>query len=438
LTITAFVGKEKHSRRRSIAAWTFYDFANSSYTTLIVTFIYSTFFTKVIAADEITGTVLWSRAVNITAIVVAVLSPFLGTIADQGNYRKRFLLLSTITAILGSAMLYTALPGQVMKALTWFVISNIAFEMGSVFYNAYLPDIAKKENIGRISGYGWAFGYAGGLLAMLTAMIGFVNPETPWFGLSKMNGENIRATNLLVAAWFFVFSIPAFIILNGSKKRKAGMGNGKIAAAIPELLNTFKEIKKYRQIVLFLLSRLIYNDGLVTIFAFGGIYAAGTFNFSFEEIMIFGVVLNVAAGIGAFIMGFFDDKLGGKKTVQASLLALIAAVLIAVFAPNKTLFWVSGIIVGFFSGPNQAASRSLMGRFVPKNKINEFFGFFALSGKLTAFLGPLLLGIFTDIFKSQRAGISVVLVFFILGGLLLVRVDEKAGIKEAGRTAPEN
>ena len=432
--ISASLETTKKYRNRGIAAWTLYDFANSSYTTLIVTFIYSTFFTKVIVGDEIAGTVLWSRAVNLTAVTVAVLSPLLGTLADQGNYRKRFLFISTMIAVLGSAMLYTALPGQVIKALTWFVISNIAFEMGSVFYNAYLPDIADKKNIGRISGYGWAFGYIGGLLAMFTAMIGFVNPDVPWFGLSKLNGENIRATNLLVAAWFFVFSLPIFIFLKNDQKNSAGTRHQKIKTTLYGLLKTLKEIRNYRQISWFLLSRLIYNDGLVTIFAFGGIYAAGTFDFSFEEIMIFGVVLNIAAGTGAFIMGFFDDTLGGKKTVLVSLIALASAVLLAILAPNKTLFWISGVIVGFFSGPNQAASRSLMGRFVPRNKINEFFGFFAFSGKFTAFLGPLLLGIVTDIFKSQRAGISVVLLFFVIGSLLLINVDEKKGIEEARRT----
>ncbi len=390
-----------------------------------------------IAADEIAGTVLWSRAINITALTVAVLSPFLGTIADQGNYRKRFLFISTMIAVIGSVMLYTALPGQIMKALTWFVISNIAFEMGSVFYNAYLPGITDKDNIGRISGYGWAFGYIGGLLAMFVAMIGFVNPDTPWFGLSKLNGENIRATNLLVAAWFLVFSLPIFIFFKNDQNKVKKIGPQKIKSTILELLKTFREIKNYRQIIWFLLSRLFYNDGLVTIFAFGGIYAAGTFNFSFEEIMIFGVVLNIAAGIGAFIMGFFDDILGGKKTVQVSLWALTAAVILAIIAPDKTLFWISGVIVGFFSGPNQAASRSLMGRFVPKDKVNEFFGFFAFSGKFTAFLGPLSLGIVTDIFKSQRAGISVVLLFFILGSLLLLKVDEKEGIREAGGAAQQ-
>tara|TARA_B100000614_G_scaffold225595_1_gene215368 strand:- start:685 stop:1317 length:633 start_codon:yes stop_codon:yes gene_type:complete len=194
---------------------------------------------------------------------------------------------------------------------------------------------------------------------------------------------------------------------------------------------TFTEIRAYREIVKLLIARMIYNDGLVTIFAFGGIYAAGTFGFTFQEIMIFGIVLNVAAGTGALIMGIFDDKLGGKTTIQISNIVLALAAILAVFAPDKTLFWVAGILVGFFAGPNQSASRSLLGRFVPREKENQFFGFFAFSGKLTAFFGPLLLGILTQAFDSQRAGISVVALFFIIGGLILSRVDEEKGMASA-------
>jgi len=421
--------------RRSVWAWCMYDFANSSYTTLVVTFIYATYFTQAIAENEIAGTALWSRAVVITAIAVALLSPFMGALADRGGYRKLFLFMMTTVSVAGSAMLYTALPGQTTKALFWFVVGNIAFEMGCVFYNAFLPDIAPPNHIGRISGYGWSLGYIGGLLAMFIAMIGLVNPDTPWFGFSKQAGENIRATNLLVALWFAVFSLPIFLWVKENKSPATGGKEKLLASTGKQLVRTFHEIKRYRQIVRFLIAHLVYNDGLVTIFAFGGIYAAGTFNFTFSEIMIFGIVLNITAGLGAFALGFLDDRLGGKKTIQISLFGLVLASLMAVFAPNKMVFWIAGIIVGIFSGPNQAASRSLMGRLVPPDKENEFFGFFAFSGKATAFMGPFFLGLLTEIFHSQRAGVAVVIFFFILGGLILNFVDEKEGLRAAGRPA---
>ncbi|UCD36815.1 MAG: MFS transporter, partial [Fidelibacterota bacterium] len=284
-----------------------------------------------------------------------------------------------------------------------------------------------------VSGYGWSLGYIGGLVAMFIAMIGFVNTDLPWFGLTKEAGQNIRATNLLVAVWFALFSIPIFLWVKEDKSRISPTGVPIVKAAWSQLLDTFRHIRKYRQVVRFLVARMIYNDGLITIFAFGGIYAAGTFNFTMEEIMIFGIVLNVAAGIGAFIMGFMDDVLGGKRTIQISLIGLILATLLAVLTTSRPLFWVAGIGLGLLVGPNQAASRSLMGRFSPPDKENEFFGFFAFSGKMTAFIGPLLFGICTDIFHTQRAGVWVVVSLFIVGALILLAVNEQEGKQTAER-----
>ena len=417
--------------KKALFGWVMYDFANSAFTTLIVTFIYAAYFTKAIAPNEIDGTILWLRGVTVSALAVALLSPLLGAMADRGGHRKRYLLFSTILAIVCSVMLYRPLPGQVMPALIWFVIGNIAFEIGCVFYNAFLPDIAPPEKIGRVSGIGWGLGYVGGLTAMFLAMVSLVNPEQPWFGFSREFGQNIRATNLLVAIWFGVFSLPLFLFVKEKESSITSPPPGANGSLFSGFAATFFEIRKYRQIVRLLLARLIYNDGLITIFAFGGIYAAGTFHFSFQEIMYFGIVLNITAGLGAFVFGFFDDWLGGKITVQVSLIGLIVASLIAVVTDSKTLFWLAGILVGIFSGPNQSASRSLLGRLVPQDMENQFFGFFAFSGKFTAFLGPLLLGILTDMFASQRAGMMIVIVFFIVGGLLLTRVDEQEGLAAA-------
>lgn len=425
--MTSYPNRTK-ADKKAIFGWVMFDFANSAYTTLIVTFIYGTYFVKAIAPDEVIGTALWSRGVTITAVCVAVCSPVLGALADQGSLRKTFLFISTAIAIVGTAALYFIQPGRVVAALGWFVISNIAYELTMVFYNAFLPEIAPREKIGRISGFGWGVGYIGGLAAMVIAMIGFIYPEVPWFGFSKQTGANIRATNLLVAVWFALFAIPMFLFVRAERKTISRSKAKIISNGLSDLRNTLREIRRYRQIVKFLIARLIYNDGLVTVFAFGGIYAAGTFGMGFEEIMLFGIVLNVSAGIGALVMGYFDDKLGGKKTIQISNMVLAAASLLAVTSPNKDLFWVAGILIGLFAGPNQSASRSLLGRFIPREKENQFYGFFAFSGKLTAFMGPLLLGILTEAFNSQRAGVSVVVVFFIIGMLLLAVVDEKEGI----------
>lgn len=419
--------------RRAVWAWSFYDFANSAFTTLVVTFIYATYFTQAIAEDEVTGTALWSRAVTLTAIAVALLSPYLGALADRGGFRKRFLLVSTVICVIGTTALFFVEPGEVGRALFWFIVADIAFELGNVFYNAFLPDISPPDQIGRVSGYGWSLGYVGGLLCLVVGYFVLVAPEQPPLGLAEETGEHIRATNLLVAGWFALFSIPIFVVLKERKPRETPVLGGLIRSATREIIATFQEIRRYRDIFWLLLARLVYNDGLVTIFAFGGIYAAGTFGFSTADIFIFGIALNLAAGLGAFLFGFIDDRIGGKTTILISLAILFVSSLAAVLTESRIVFWIAAIGVGIAAGPNQSASRSLMGRFVPLSKENEFYGFFAFSGKATAFMGPLLLGVLTGLFDSQRAGVATVLLFFAAGALILLKVDEKRGAARADR-----
>jgi UMF1 family MFS transporter len=414
-----------------IWSWAFYDWANSAFTTLVVTFIYATYFTQAMAPDPLTGTGWWSRAVATSAVLIALLSPVLGAMADRGGTRKRFLAISTLTCVLATTLLAFVAPGggrEAFLALACFVVANVAFEMSVMFCNAFLPAIASSEKIGRISGYGWGLGYVGGLLCMAIALVGFVQPEVPWFGLSKEAGWNVRATNLLVAGWFLAFSIPFF--LNVPEKAVVG-GSTDVRGAFRALAQTVRDIRRYRDIVRFLIAHLIYNDGLVTVFAFGAIYAAGTFGMTIADVILFGVVLNVASGLGAIGFGFVDDKIGGKNAVLVSLVGLIAAAAIAVWAPTRDWFWVAGVLIGIFVGPNQSSSRSLLGRFVPERHQTEFFGLYAFSGKAAAFLGPLLLGAATTAFASQRAGMATVIVFFVIGGAVMLTVDERRGMAAA-------
>lgn len=419
--------------RRRILAWCLFDFANSPYTTLVVTFVYSTYFIKTFAPNEILGTAWWSRAVAVAAIAVALVSPVLGALADRGGLRVRLLAIATAVCAIATGLLafvQPGTPGAVLIALTLFILADVGFELGMVFYNALLPTLATPERIGRVSGYGWALGYLGGLLGLVIALIGFVRPEVPWFGITREGGFHIRATNLLVAVWLTAFALPFFLTVRDTPRPGARLD---VRGAFAEVRRTFADIRRYRDAALFLVARLIFNDGLITIFAFGGIYAAGTFGMSIAEILVFGIALNVAAGTGAFLFGFVDDKIGGKKTVLASCIALAGATALAVWAPTRTWLWIAGVLVGMFAGPNQAASRSLLARFAPADRQNEFFGFFAFSGKFTAFLGPAVLGIATQAAGSQRAGIATVLLFFLVGGALLMGVDEERGRKAVGR-----
>jgi len=414
-----------------------YDFANQPFTTIILTFVYSTFFTDFIASNPEKGAVLWGRAVTICSIIIAVLSPIMGAIADSGGYRKVFLIFWTWVCVFFSFLLYFPLQGQIFEALLFFSIANIGFEMGGIYLNAYLPEIAPKEKIGRISGYGWSLGYIGGLLALGISFIIFIQPENAYipfsnYLLNKDTGQNIRIINIFIALWFLIFSIPTFLFVKDTNQYKK-INFSLIGNSFKKLISTFNDIKKYKNIVKFLGARLIYNDALITIFAFGGIYAKRVFDFTFNDIFLFGIVLNITAGIGAFLLGFLDDILGGKKTIQISNLGFVLACLIAAIAPSidnfiissESLFWIAGILIGICSGPNQAASRSLMGRMIPENKENEFYGFYAFSGKATSFLGPFLFTLIVSITNDLRYGIAMIAILFVIGFFLMNLVKEE-------------
>ncbi len=417
---------------RVIWSWALYDWANSAFTTLVVTFIYSTWFSKAMAPDEVTGTAWWSRAVAVSAVLTALASPILGAAADRAGARKAFLAVSTGVCIAATTLLAFIPPSlghAAMLALVVYVVADFCFESGYTFYNAFLPVIASPERLGRISGYGWGLGYVGGLACLALALLGFVRDD-PWLGLPTAEGFHVRATNLLVAAWYLVFALPLFLFV---PERRAGPVRFEPVAALREVLRTLSAIGRYREVAKFLVARLVFNDGLVTVFAFGGIYAAGTFGMSLSDVILFGIALNVASGLGAAGFGFMDDRLGGKTTILITLAALIVASLLAVWAPSRTWLWVAGMLIGIFVGPNQSASRSLMARFVPERHQAEFFGFFQLSGKVTSFLGPLALGLAATAFQSQRAGVATVIVFFVVGGAILLTVDERKGMAAAQR-----
>ena len=416
--------------KRTIFTWSLYDFANQPYPTIIITFVYSAFFTGDLAADYANPDSLWLFAISICAIIIALLSPLMGAIADRSGYRKTYLISCTWICIISSIFLYFPMEGQVFFALFLVIISNAAFEMGQVFCNSYLPDIAPKEKIGRISGYGWSLGYLGGLIGLAVCLFVFYfpsEPVNPFTGnpLNKETFEHVRAMPIFIAIWFAVFSLPTFIFLKDRKIDRSKKVS--IKKSYNELLKTLAEIRKYKNIVRFLIGRMLYNDAILTIFSFGGIYAREKFNWDIEMVLIFGIGINVAAGIGAFAFGFLDDKLGAKRTIQISNYAIFVAVMIAVLAPSESWFWVAGVIMGIASGPNQSASRSLMGRIIPKEKTNEFYGFYAFSGKATSFAGFLLLSLMILITGSQEIGMLVVSLLLIGGIYILSKVDDEAG-----------
>ena len=340
-----------------------------------------------------------------------------------------------------TAALAFVAPGRAGLAIVIFVIANVAFEMGSAFYDSFLPDLVPQDKIGRVSGLGWGLGYAGGIAALLLALYGFVQTDSPIYpmfagalGLTAEGGANVRATALLVAVWFAVFTIPFVLLVQEPQVRGDFAPGNAIAAGFRQLAESFRQIRRYRQIVRLILARLIYNDGLVVIFSLGAVFAVQVYGFTTDETIVFGIVLNIAAGAGAVAFGFLDDRIGGRKTILLSLVGLTAAGTLAILGQSRTTFWLAAVCVGVLVGPNQSASRSLLGRFVPDDKEAEFYGFFAFSGKATAFLGPTLYGTLVNVTGTHRAGMAVTVVFFVVGAILLLRVDEREGMAASGRS----
>lgn len=411
--------------RGAIFSWCLYDWANSAYPSVVTTFVFSAYFTTAVARTPEQGTEAWGYTMGCAGLTVALLSPVLGAIADRGGARKPWLLVMTTATGIATALLWYTRPdpADLPWALLMVAISSVTFEIAVVFYNAMLPDLVGRSRVGRVSGWGWGLGYIGGLACLLVALFGFVQADTPLFGVTTQDAAHVRAVTILAAAWFALFSIPIFLFTpdrqgTGVTARQA------VRQGFTTLRRTVHEIREYAAIVRFLVAHMLYADGLVTLFSVGGIYAAGTFNMGFAEVVKFGIALNVTAGIGALAFSWADDRFGSKTVIVVSLIALIGLGAGALLVKSKLVFWVIGMALGVFVGPAQSASRSMMARLAPENLRAEMFGLYALSSKATAFLGPIAFGFATYYFNSQRAGMATILIFLSLGLLLLLPVRE--------------
>jgi MFS transporter, UMF1 family len=403
-----------------LLSWCIYDWANSAFPTLVTTFIFSVYFTQRVAADPVEGTALWSVSVVVAAIIVAVGAPILGAIADLLGRRKPWLACFTIITAIFVACLWWiepspefALPGQILYAA-----AASAFGFATVFYDAMLRDIAPHGQIGRVSGWGWAFGYAGGMVCLLAALGTLVLADPLPFGLDAQHDEHIRATSLLVAVWYIIFSVPLFLFTQD--RPASGLSVVEAArSAVTSLRKSLAAVLAHHGLGRFLIAHLLFTNGLNTLFSFGGIYAAGTFGMTFEEVLKFGILLNLTAGTGAVAFAWISDIIGSKRTILIALTALTILGAAIVTTESKSLFVIFGCLLGIFVGPAQAAGRALMAKLAPRELETEAFGLYELAGKTTVFLGPLVLGTVTWLFQSQRMGISTVLLFF-MGGILVL------------------
>lgn len=409
--------------RRALFAWSLYDWANSPFFAVIGTFVFATYFTQAVAPDPETGAAQWGYTLTLCGLAIAVLSPILGAVADAGGRRKPWLAALTLIGIVGSAALWWVepTPSATLFALGSVAIATVALEIGIAFYNAMLPDLAPPSRLGRWSGWAWGAGYAGGMVALVLMLGLFVMNDNPPFGLDTERSEHIRVVGPFVALWIALFAWPLFAFVPDQPDK--GLGVGETARqGFKQLRATLGHLPRYRTIATFLLARMLYIDGLNTLFAFGGIYAAGTFGMAFSEVILFGIALNVTAGLGAVLFAGVDDRLGAKPTVLIGLAGLSVCGIGALVVTDKTAFWLIGSALGLFIGPVQSASRSLMARLAPVELRTEMFGLYAFSGKATAFLGPFVFATATAYAGTQRAGMATILVFFALGAALLLLV----------------
>ena len=415
--------------RRGRLSWALFDWADAPFTTLIITFVFPPYFVAAIVRDDAWGQALWGYTIAASGLLIAVLAPPLGAIADAGGRRKPWIFAFTLLCMLASSLLWFARPDRsaVGWAIACVVTANLCFEFAIMFTNAMLPDIVPKAHLGRFSGWAWGLGYIGGLAALAVALLFFISPEAPALGLDRQQAENVRAIGPLVAIWFALFAWPLLLFTPDRTSRGLPAAVA-IKKGLRALRRTLADLPKQRDVARFLLAHMIYADGLSTLFAFGGVYAAGTFEMSLSEIVRFGVALNIAAGLGAFAFGWVDDWIGSRRTVALALAGLIAAGTAAVLAPDRAWIWAAGCALGLFVGPAQASSRSLMARLCPHDRETEFFGLFALSRKATNFIGPSGVAAVTNATGSQRMGIAILIGFFVLGLILLLSVHEAPSV----------
>ncbi len=405
------------AKLKQIVPWVLYDFANAPFAAIVLTFVFSTFFTKYIAAEELEGTTLWATTLALSGIIIGVVSPILGAIADQTGRKKPWILFFATTVIISCYALSYVEGGPQWQnySIVIVLIANCCYTFAQVFYNSLLITVAPTHMIGRISGIGWGLGYFGGLCCLIITFVFFIPNEDHLLLLT--NG--VKNSLKLVAIWFLAFSLPLFILLDENQKRKISWKA--VNSGLQQLYATFCSIKQFKTLLGFLAAYFFYSDGVATLLNFGGIFAATVLHFTFNEVLIFAISINLVAGIGAIIFGLVDDKIGPSKLINLSLVVILGCCVMILAIQKALIFWIFGLLLGVFIGPLQSASRSMLAQIVPKENVAEMFGLYALTGRFSTFIGPLFISILTFFFKSKTAGLFVVVLMLSLGFILILK-----------------
>ena len=402
-------------RPREVWAWSMYDFANSAYTTVVITAVFGAYFVAGVAGKAPWATFAWTLALSISNALVLAAGPVLGAWADAHAAKKRLLLFTTIGCVLFTAALALASPGDVLLALAFVVLSNVFFGLGENLIAAFLPELADSKAMGRVSGWGWAFGYLGGLCALGICLAYILTSGKP-------ASESVPVTMLITAVFFAVASAPTFLFLRERAIPQA------VENPWARLARTWREASRYLDLRRFLLCLVFYQAGIMTVIALAAIYAEQAMKFTSQQTIILILVVNVTAAIGAFGFGYLQDAIGHIRAVGLTLVGWIVMILIAGFSKDTATFWLAANLAGLCMGSSQAAGRAIVGYLAPPARLAEFFGLWGLAMKTAAIFGPLTYGTVTWIFAgNHRLGIFATGVYFVIGLALLRRIDMERG-----------
>ncbi len=431
------------TNRKSIWGWYFYDWASQPYNTLLITFIFAPYFTSAVAENSVEGQAMWARMTWMTGMFLAVASPIFGAIADSAGPRKPWIFVFSVMYVVGAAYLWNAVPGSsnIVMILLFFAIGMAGMELSQTFVNSMLPTLAPRSEIGKISGSGWAFGYAGGVIALFLMLLFFAESEetgltligiSPLLGLDAEAREGTRFVSILTAVWFVVFMIPFFFWVK-DETRRSNVGEA-VGKGLSELLETLGNLPNNRSLMIYLGSSMFYRDALIGLYAFGGIYASGVMGWTLINIGIFGIISAITGAIFCYIGGFVDQAIGPKRVIaiSVSVLILVSILIVglsreAIFGipvaegsnlPN-IMFFIAGACIGAAGGVLQASSRTFMVDQADPERMTEAYGLYAMTGKATAFLAPGLIDLATSLSGSQRVGVSPVIGLFAIGLILL-------------------
>lgn len=401
---------------RSILGWMMYDFANSAFTTIIVSVVYSAYFIKsVVGGDPGYGEMLWGRAIGISMTLVALTAPIMGAVADYSRSKKKFLFFNCYLTVIFTFLLYFVGEGDILLGMTFFIVANYGFNSANVFYDAFLPEISPPGSMGKVSGYGWALGYVGGLLSLVISLFLVKN--------------HIRLVFPMIALHFFVFSLFTFFWLK--EFRRPSKRTNYLRTAYQRVRYSLLNISRLPQLLRYLISYFIYNDGITTVIVFATIYGIERFGMTTRDMIIYFILAQFTSIIGSALFGYLTDKLNVKISLSISLLIWIAVVIWAFFCGSAKEYYFVGLLAGLAIGSSQSNSRTMLSSLTPENKQAEFFGFYTLTGRLSSIIGPILYGWIAHRTGNMKWSILSLMIFFILGWLILQSVSLKQGIEQA-------